>query len=394
VLILPQCVALDSARFAAALQEHGVTILFQTTALFNRRAHASPEIFSGLRYVLFGGEAADVNAMKEVARTAVPQNLLNIYGPTEATAFATWYPASALEEDARNVPIGRPIANTQVYILDRRMRPVPIGVGGEIYIGGPGVALGYLNRPELTAARFVPDPFGSDPQGRLYRTGDLGRWRANGTIEYLGRNDQQVKIRGFRIELGEIEAHLSRHPRVKAAAVLAREDAPGEKRLVAYLVLDASSDAAVSAEELRSHLRGVVSEYMVPSAFVMLDRLPLTANGKLDRRALPAPEIEAFAHREYEEPRGALEQALADIWRALLHVERVGRHDDFFALGGHSLHGLSLTAQVFARFGVHLPVVAVFQHPTIMRMAQAVQLLQPPSEGRTDDAAEIEEGVV
>jgi acyl-CoA synthetase (AMP-forming)/AMP-acid ligase II len=214
-------------------------------------------------------------------------------------------------------PIGRPLSNTQVYILGNHLQPVPTGVAGEIYIGGAGVARGYWNRPELTAGRFLPDPFGDEPQARMYRTGDLGRRQPNGTIEYLGRNDNQVKIRGFRIEVGEIEAQIAGHERVKQAVVLAREDVPGEKRLVAYVVPENPRGAQtdLSVEALRSHLQMALPEYMVPSAIVVLAGFPLTPNGKLDRQALPAPELGAYVRRKYEAPRGEMEEILAGRWR-------------------------------------------------------------------------------
>ncbi|MDI9701299.1 non-ribosomal peptide synthetase, partial [Burkholderia cenocepacia] len=233
------------------------------------------------------------------------------------------------------VPIGRPIANPRLYLLDAHQQPVPIGVPGELYIGGAGVARGYLNRPELTAERFLSDPFSDQPNARLYRTGDLVRWLPDGNIEYLGRNDFQVKIRGFRIELGEIETQLALHPGVRDVAVIAREDSPGDRRLVAYLCT--RDHSPVDIEALRTHLRGQLPEYMVPAAFVWMEQLPLTPNGKLDRRALPAPDLSALQVREYEAPVGDTEQAIARIWAALLNVEQVGRHDNFFDLGGHSL---------------------------------------------------------
>src|SRR6185369_7282911 len=244
----------------------------------------------------------------------------------ETTTYSTWIVMP--REQGFNPTIGHPIANTQIYILDQHRQLVPVGVVGEIYIGGAGVARGYLNRAELTAERFIADPFSSQPQARMYKTGDLGRWRADGTIEYLGRNDHQVKIRGFRIELGEIEAELVRHGQVKEVAVVAREDAPGEKRLVAYLVARAETGQP-SVEALRAHVKEVLPEYMVPSAFVILERMPLTQNGKLDRRALPAPELGAYISRRYEAPQGEVEEILAGIWQGLLRVERVGRWDNF-----------------------------------------------------------------
>ncbi|MFN5452028.1 condensation domain-containing protein, partial [Bradyrhizobium sp.] len=262
--------------------------------------------------------------------------------------------------------IGRPISNTQIYILDEHGEPVPIGVAGEIYIGGAGVARGYLNRPELTAERFVEDRFSGEAGARLYRTGDLGRWLGDGTIAYLGRNDFQVKIRGFRIELGEIEARLSEQAGVRDVAVIAREDGPGDQRLVAYYV----SDAAIGAEELRGHLAALLPDYMVPSAYVHLERLPLTPNGKLDRKALPAPEGTAFAVQAYEPPQGEIEEAVARIWAELLGVERIGRHDNFFALGGHSLLAVTLVERM-RRAGIAADIRTLFATPSLAALAAA-----------------------
>ncbi|WP_146042711.1 AMP-binding protein, partial [Pseudomonas sp. MPBD7-1] len=244
----------------------------------------------------------------------------NMYGPTECTVDAT---IDLIRDLGERPSIGRPIANVQVHVLDARGEPAPLGVAGEIHIGGAGVARGYLNRPELSAERFITDPFSSEPDARLYKTGDLGRWLADGTLEYLGRNDFQVKIRGFRIELGEIENVLLGCAGVTDAVVIARED----NRLVAYLCGEPAN-----AEQLRSTLLKHLPEYMVPSAFVHLDALPLTANGKLDRRALPAPGLEALASKTYEAPQGDTEIALAEIWKDLLQLDQVGRHDGFLEL--------------------------------------------------------------
>jgi acyl carrier protein len=260
-------------------------------------------------------------------------------------------------------PIGRAIPDLRLYVLDPARRPVPIGVPGELYVGGAGVARGYLNRPELTAERFVDDPFAP---GRLYRTGDRVRWMADGTLEYLGRLDEQVKIRGFRIELGEIEARLAEHPEVREAVVLAREDVPGDRRLVAYVV------GEVEVEALRAHLRQGLPEYMVPAAFVVLDALPLTANGKLDRKALPAPEL-APAEETYVAPRTAVEEVLAEIWAEVLSLERVGVHDSFFDLGGHSLLIMRLLAKVQATFDLEVSIRTVFSTPTLEAMAGEIE---------------------
>jgi len=297
--------------------------------------------------------------------------LHNHYGPTESHVVT----ALTLGGDPSEWPafpsIGRPIANTQIYVLNGQRQPVPVDVPGEIYIAGAGVACGYRGRPELTAQRFIDDPFRPDSGSRLYRTGDIGRWRDDGTLEYLGRNDDQVKLRGYRIELGEIEAQLARHLEVKDVAVIAREDIPGDKRLVAYIARRGENE--LNIEDVRAHLVGVLPEYMIPSAFVFLQALPLTPNGKLDRRALPVPEHGAYVNRPYHAPVGEIEAVLASICQDLLGVERVGRQDNFFELGGHSLHAMKLSARVAERLRVHLSVAAVFKYPTIEQLATELE---------------------
>ena len=304
VLIVPPSVVLESARFAELLRQGGVTVLFQTTALFRQHISAHPAIFSQLKYLLFGGEVVDPKVVRQLLRDGPPRHLLHVYGPTETTTFATSWPVTTIPEDANIVPIGRAISNTRVYVLDSQLRPVPIGVIGEIYIGGAGVAIGYLNRLELTAERFLPDSFGGLPQGKLYKTGDLGRWRDNGAIEFIGRNDFQLKIRGFRVEPEEVEIALRGYPGVDQALVTAHESAPGERRLVAYYTVesfesfteqknesvdDAAFASRVDATGLRDHLLATLPEYMVPAAFVKVGKFKLTGSGKLDRRALPNP---------------------------------------------------------------------------------------------------------
>jgi amino acid adenylation domain-containing protein len=326
---------------------------------------------------------------KELARRwATDQSLINAYGPTEATVCATLHLCAT---DASADPsIGRPIANTRIYVLDSDGQPLPIGVAGELHIGGTGVARGYLNRPQLTAERFLPDPFSAESDARMYRTGDLARWLPDGTLEYIGRADFQVKIRGFRIELGEIEAALRGFDGIREAVVLAREDSPGEKRLVAYVTIAGSGkvaggiavadgvdaadnvDFAALPATLKTHLQSSLPSHMVPAAFVVLESLPLTPNGKLDRKALPAPEADAYATGAYAPPEGPVEEALAALWSELLGIERVGRHDDFFALGGHSLLVLRLLSELDQAFGVRLPVGVVFLRPTLAGLADAV----------------------
>jgi amino acid adenylation domain-containing protein len=330
---------------------------------------------------VIGGEALMPSTVALWQSISPDTRLINEYGPTETVVGCTVYEVPMPWSVAQPVPIGRPIANTRIYILDERRSPVAIGVVGEIYIGGAGVARGYLNRPELTAERFVIDPFQADPpaggsladrsvgQARMYRSGDLGRWRADGTIEYLGRNDQQVKIRGYRIELGEIEAQLLGCAGVGDAVVVAREQAPGDKRLVAYYTVNGEEPAI---ERLREQLETKLPQYMVPAAYVRLESMPLTPNGKLDRKALPAPAGEDFGQREYEPLQGEIEEALGSIWREVLPVEQVGRHDNFFELGGHSLLAVQLIGRVRQRLGLEVSLQGLFAHPVLQQFAHEV----------------------
>src|SRR5918998_5008401 len=321
--------------------------------------------------ILCGGEALPQGLAHQLLEKG--SSVWNLYGPTETTIWSTArqvssHPIISIQDTFES--IGRPIANTQVYLLDRYLHPVPIGVPGELYVGGAGLARGYLNRAELTAERFIPHPFSEVPGKRLYRTGDVARYLPDGNIEFLGRIDHQVKVRGFRIELGEIEACLGRHPGVREVVVLAREDSPGEKRLVAYVV--GKEGAVPSGSELRGLVRERLPEYMVPSAFVGLPALPLTPNGKVDRKALPAPEGREVAEG-YVPPCTPTEELLAGIWGEVLHLERVGRHDSFFALGGHSLVAIQVVSRVRDTFGVELPVRCVFESPTVAELSAAVE---------------------
>ncbi|WP_156438606.1 non-ribosomal peptide synthetase, partial [Bradyrhizobium valentinum] len=327
-----------------------------------------------LEYLLVGGD----RLQRVPAPLPAALKLINNYGPTEVTVVAT---SGRLFVDI--VPhIGRPIANTRIYLLDGDGAPVPFGAVGELYIGGAGVARGYLNRPELTAARFLADPFSTEPGARMYRTGDLARYLPDGNLAFLGRNDDQVKIRGFRIEPGEIAARLCEHAFVRDAVVVAQQDRTGETRLVAYVVCapEAASeelDGAELAGALRAHVSARLPDYMVPSAFVRLAALPLTANGKLDRKALPMPEDEAYARRAYEPPQGEIETALAEIWAELLGVERVGRRDHFFELGGHSLLAVQLLSRLSRAVGVELPLTRLFAKPVLADLAESVVEMSP-----------------
>ena len=377
VVVVDQATLLDPQRFKRWLEDHAISVLWLTAGLFHQYADALAQPFARLRILITGGDVVDPRVAARVLERSPPQRLLNGYGPTETTTFAATCQIREVAASATNIPIGRPISNARIYILDRHCEPVPIGAAGEIHIGGAGVARGYLNRPELTAERFIASPFVDGD--RLYRTGDLGRYRRDGTIEFLGRNDFQVKIRGFRIEPGEIEARLAEHPGVREAVVLPREDAPGDKRLVAYTTTRPDA-APPGAEALRAHLAASLPEYMVPAAYVALDALPLTANGKLDRQALPAPDSSAFAARGYEPPVGETEERLALIWADVLKLERVGRHDNFFELGGHSLLGHPSDVRESGRiFGKTLPLSTVFHSPTIAALAEVLQIQSAPS---------------
>ena len=370
-VVVDQTALLEPEHFEQILRQYGVTALWLTVGLFNQYADTLSAVFSQLRYLLVGGDSLDPRIISRVVRSNPPQHLLNGYGPTETTTFAATYEITAVREGARSIPIGRPIANTRIYLLDAQGEPVPVGVAGEIHVAGDGVARGYLNRPELTAERFLADPFSNDPQARMYKTGDLGRWLADGAIEFLGRNDFQVKVRGFRIELGEIEAKLAACAGVHEAVVIVREDHPGDKRLVAYLT--AMHDAGLNIDDLRMQLKEVLPEYMVPGAFMILDALPLTPNGKLDRKALPAPDVGALQTQQYEAPQGDLEEALAAIWQDILGIERVGRHDHFFELGGHSLLAVQMITRIRQGMGCELALRDLFDHPALQDLARQLQ---------------------
>jgi amino acid adenylation domain-containing protein len=321
---------------------------------------------TSLARVMCSGEALPGGLLRRFRSALSETTLYNLYGPTEAAIDVTAWSCTTLPD---NPPIGCPISNTQIYILDRHGEVVPVGASGEIYIGGAGVARGYLNRPDLTAERFVASPFAAGE--RLYRTGDMARYLADGTIEYLGRNDHQVKLRGFRIELGEIEARLSSYPGVREAAVVVREEETGDKRLIGYYTR-AGDGASVEVESLRDHLSMLLPDYMVPAAYVHLDAFPLTPNGKLDRRRLPAPEGNAYVQRGYEAPQGEMEETLASIWAVVLGQERVGRHDNFFELGGHSLLALRLLDQM-RQLGLDANVRDLLGRPTVSLLATATK---------------------
>jgi amino acid adenylation domain-containing protein len=366
VVLVSRAVATDGRQLLQTLADTKATVMQATPATWHLLLEAgwagSPQLT-----VLCGGEALPRElAQQLLARAAA---VWNLYGPTETTI---WSAVAKVEPGDGPVPIGRPIANTQFYLLDRHLQLVPIGVPGELHIGGAGVAQGYLNRPELTAERFIVDPFSDEPTARLYRTGDLARYRPDGALECLGRIDQQVKLRGFRIEPGEIEAVLTQCPGVQQAVVLVREDLPGDKRLVAYLIPD--REPVPTPSELQSFLKKTHPDYMVPSAFVFLDAWPLTPNGKVDRRALPAPEwARPEQGRAVGEPSDMLELQLTKIWEEVLGTRPIGVQDDFFALGGHSLLAVRLFVQIEKTFGRKLPLATLFQARTVEQLANVLR---------------------
>ncbi|MBC8095367.1 MAG: non-ribosomal peptide synthetase, partial [Akkermansiaceae bacterium] len=347
--------------------QHGVTHFQCTPSLAGNliRTTGSSEALRHLRKFLVGGEALPA-ALAAQLRQLLPGELINMYGPTETTV---WSATQLVREVNGTVPIGRPIANTEIHILDKHLRPMAAGEPGEIFIGGEGVARGYLNRPELTAEKFVADPFSPNTRARLYRTGDIGRFRADETIEFLGRADHQVKLHGHRIELGEIESVLRQHPAVQECVVHVWEAGPDDKRLAAYLV--PVSGSATRAIELRRFLEPKLPSYMVPAAFVWLETLPLTPNGKIDRRALPKPdEVRPDLDAAYVPLLMQIEETIAGIWRQVLRVERVGRHDNFFDLGGNSLLFTETHAKLCTALKVDFPIVRSFEHPTIAALTE------------------------
>jgi amino acid adenylation domain-containing protein len=359
------------------LHHHGISALWLTASLFNTVIDEAPEALSGVRQLLIGGEALSVPHVGRAVALLPQTQIINGYGPTESTTFACCYRIPArLDESMNSIPIGRPIANTEVYLLDSHLSPVPIGAPGELYIGGDGLARSYLNRPDLTAENFIAHPFGDEPGARLYKTGDLARYLSDGNIEFLGRIDDQVKIRGFRIELGEIESVLGQHPAVHETVVLAREDTPGTKRLVAYVV--PVKEQACSTSELRNFVKQKLPEYMIPFAFVLLDLLPLTANGKVDRKLFPPPDQNRpELEPSYAAPRTSIEERLAEIWSKLLGLNQVGIRDNFFDLGGHSLLAVRLLTEIENAFKQRLPLSCLFKDGTIEHLAKIIDHKTP-----------------
>jgi amino acid adenylation domain-containing protein len=368
----------DTGKLRELIEREEISVMWLTAGLFHQVVEEEPSTLASVRMLLAGGDVLSVGHVRQVVEQSNGCRMINGYGPTECTTFSSWYEVKELGEDARTAPIGRPLANGSCYVLDEIGNPAPVGVVGELYVGGDGVARGYLRKPELTAERFVPQPFQGVGE-RLYRTGDLVRWGKDGNLEFVGRVDNQVKIRGHRIEPGEVEAALRENPDIQETAVVAQEDVAGEKRLVGYVVW--REGAVIDVGEVRSYLKQRLPEYMRPSALVALERLPLTPNGKVDRKALPAPEgrPEAIA---YVAARTPMEEMLVGIWEEVLRVERIGVHDDFFELGGNSLLATRIVAKMRNVLKIEVPLRMLFEGPTIAELAERSEELQRAGEER------------
>lgn len=357
-------------ELGALVQRSQINTLFLTTGLFQVMVENHVDALRSLKYLVTGGDVLSVAAAQRAVQELPACCILNGYGPTESTTFATCYRLHDSASIRTSVPIGRPISNTQVYVLDGNLQPVPIGVAGELFIGGDGVARGYLNRPELTREKFLPDPFSQETEARMYRTGDLVRYRVDGTLEFLGRSDNQVKVRGFRVELNEIEAVLGMHPLVRSCVVLARVDAQGQKQLVAYLNL--SQEHATAIEAVRTYLQQQLPAYMLPAVFVPIEQFPLTPNGKVDRQALPDPAVYQTDIASVG-PRDALEAVLGEIWLTLLGWKQVAIDAPFLESGGNSLLAMQLTSYLLKVFHTKIPLQSFFQKLTVADLAQTLR---------------------
>ena len=376
-MVVPFEVSRSPELFRQLLLREGVTVLNQTPSAFRQLMAEVRQLEASLplKFVIFGGEALDIAGLKPwLDQHLSTPRLINMYGITETTVHVTHREITAEDVAAASAgsAIGQRIPDLRIYLLDRGLKPVPPGVAGEILVGGAGVARGYLNRPDLTAERFIPNAFAVDAPGdRLYRSGDQARYRPQQDLEYLGRIDQQVKIRGFRVELGEIEAVLNEHPAIRETVALAYAEKSGDKRLVAYVVTERELTSLTS--ELRGFARSRLPDYMVPSAFVQIDSVPLTSNGKLDRRALPVPDqSRPELEHVYVAPCSPQQETLAKIWSQVLGIGQVGVHDNFFELGGHSLLATQVISGMRDAFQLDLPVRELFEHPTIAQLAESV----------------------
>jgi amino acid adenylation domain-containing protein len=366
VVMPPRASSLD--ELGRVLRENGVTTLFLTTAFFNLMVDQRLEDLIPVRQLFTGGEFVSPRHFRMLHEHLPNCALYHVYGPTENTTFSTFYPVPKDHASFVSIPIGRPISNARVYILDPTLRPVPVGESGEIYTAGDGVARGYLNNPAETAEKFLSDPFAENPDERMYRTGDLARWTEDGNAEFLGRIDNQVKILGHRIEPGEIETVLTMHPEVKHVSVVAQTDESGTKRLIAYYAC--SSEAGPTPRELRQFLQGKLPQYMVPSLFVVLESLPLSTNGKVDRSALPAPVFGAADVASAEAPTNEMDKTVLDLWRRVLRVERVGLDDNFFDIGGDSLLLVAVHSNLQKLLNIQIPVTDLFEYTTVRTLGK------------------------
>ncbi|VBB05120.1 phosphopantetheine attachment site [Lucifera butyrica] len=366
LVLIDKAAVLDMPRLARIIETEQVTVFFITTALFNTLVDVNLESLKQVRKILFGGEAASPRHVEKAFETLGKGRVVNMYGPTETTVFATYHEINGLADTAGSIPIGKPVANTRLYILDRAGRLQPVGVPGELCIAGDGLAQGYLNRPELTAEKFVADPFVTGE--RMYRSGDLARWRPDGTVEFIGRMDQQIKLRGFRVELGEIETELLKQPSITEALVVAKQEASGYQYLCAYIV----AEREVAAAKLKEELQQSLPDYMIPASVMQLEKMPLTPNGKIDRKALPEPAGGIRTGTEYVAPRNEAEARMAQVWQDVLAVEKVGMEDNFFELGGHSLKAIMLAAKIHKEFSAEVPLTAIFKAQTVGELSKTV----------------------
>ncbi len=362
---------LHPEKFTQLIRLQGVSTIFVTTALFNQLVREVPDVFQSLTTVCFGGEACDPNRVRDVLNTAPPKHLLHVYGPTENTTYSTYYEVKSVAENAVTVPIGKPLANSTCYVLNNLLDPVPIGVIGELYVGGDGLAHGYLNRPDLTDEKFIVHDFGDDNVQRLYKTGDLVRYNAQGDIEFIARIDHQVKIRGFRIELGEIQAKIKQYSQIKEAFIRVWQDDLGNKQLLAYLVLKSQG---FERKQLKSYLKEYLPDYMIPAHFIVIDALPLNPNGKVDQNALPLPEYRQT--QDFIAPSNYQQEILASIWGKLLQQDQISIDANFFELGGHSLLATQVISQIRQAFQVEVSLKQLFDQPTIEGLAKQIEQLQ------------------
>jgi aspartate racemase len=355
------------------IKKRGINTMWLTAGLFHLLVDERLDDLRGVKQLLAGGDVLSVNHVTRFLNEMPGCQLVNGYGPTENTTFTCCHVMTSTSDVGATVPIGKPISNTHVYLLDQKLQPVPIGIRGELFAGGDGVARAYLKREELTSERFLADPFNDKPGARMYRTGDLARYRDNGDIEFLGRKDNQVKIRGFRVELGEIEAAIKEHPLATDCAVVVREDQPGEKRLVAYVVpAKGVSATSETIKDLRSGLRHRLPDYLVPALFVLLSELPLSSNGKVDRNRLPVPDVHSDLESVYVAPQTEVERAIADIWQATLGIQKVSRNDNFFELGGDSLDATRVHTKLSNSLNRELTITDLFQYPTVRSLARYI----------------------